>query len=256
MKWRGLSAAQIQALGTKGVDVFNVDGNNGGLLSLTAAQTLAFATTGIALGTGDHVTVVDTGANLTALTAAQIGALNAKGVLSLDGGANSWSLSADEFNALGAMGLGAGGAVSVVDQGPALAALNFQTLQTKGVDVLNSTSNVLGLTIAQATSLAGTNVGLTASDMVSVIGSSAQFSALSVAQIRALAAKGVDVFDSGGQAVTMTAEQLAALGPIKLGAPSKLLVSGTPGPDPLTGTDASDVLNGFERQRCRERRSW
>ena len=36
----GLSAAQIQALGTKGVDVFNVDGNNGGLLSLTAAQTL------------------------------------------------------------------------------------------------------------------------------------------------------------------------------------------------------------------------
>ncbi len=62
--------AQIGALAGKGIDIIDATDN---VLSLTVAQEQALGT--VTLTGADIVTLADTGANIAALTAAQIGAL-------------------------------------------------------------------------------------------------------------------------------------------------------------------------------------
>lgn len=109
-----LTAEQIVDLGAKGIDALDALDNQ---LSLSVAQYNKLGN--LALTAGDTVTLSDTGANLAALTAAQILALKAKGVDAIDASDNSISLSLEQFNALGALNLASNDVIKVQGTGSA-----------------------------------------------------------------------------------------------------------------------------------------
>ena len=197
-----ITPEHLATLGAHGVDFVDVLDNQG-VLPLTVAQSLAFAGAGVPLAANDHVTVVDAGELLAALTPQQISTLNAKGFLGLDGGASSWSLTVAQYNALGSMALGGSGAVTVAGTAGELLSLGFQAMKDKGVDVLDVTgSNVLTLTPAQAKAFAASDLMMAAGDSIVVAGAvvlaktADHFSNLTVAEITALKDSGITTIDA------------------------------------------------------------
>ncbi|MEZ0170314.1 hypothetical protein [Microvirga sp. TS319] len=90
-----LTLGQIGALAAKGVHALNASDDR---LKLSIAQLGALGQLG--LTAGDTVTLADTGGKLSALTAAQIAALVARGVDAVDASDNRIDLSLEQFNAL------------------------------------------------------------------------------------------------------------------------------------------------------------
>ena len=93
-----LSAAEIVALGADGVDVIDA---SDGAVSLTADQAAALADSGISLAAGDDVALADTGAALGGLSAAELAALNGRGIDRIDATDDVLALSLAQLNALG-----------------------------------------------------------------------------------------------------------------------------------------------------------
>ncbi|MGO4704237.1 beta strand repeat-containing protein [Microvirga sp. 2MCAF38] len=165
----GLSATQLAALSAKGVDALDATDNK---LSLSVAQLAALGN--LAFTAGDSVTLSDTGANLAALTAPQIGALAGKGIKALDATGDQLSLSVAQLAALGTVALTAGDRVTLSDAGANLAALTapqIGALKTKGVDVLDASNNSIKFSLEQFNALGA--LSLAANDVVDVQGTEA-----------------------------------------------------------------------------------
>ena len=79
--------------------------------------------------------MLDTGRKVTDLTATQIATLRNRGFLGIDGDKDAWSLTIEEFSELGSMLLGSGGPITLTCPGAKFAALDMQTLRTKGVEL-------------------------------------------------------------------------------------------------------------------------
>ena len=215
-----LAALNFSTLASKGIDVLDATNN---VLSLTVTQYNALGA--VLLTAGDTVTLADTGANIAALTATQIGQLAGKGIDVIDASNNVLTLSVAQYQALGAVTLTGGDTVTLLDTGANLETLNFSTLASKGVDVLDASDNVLTLTASQFQSL-GT-VGLKSTDTVTLLDTGADISALSVGQFNSLAAKGIDVLDATDNVYSLTAAQVNGLGNITLATNDTVTMSDT-----------------------------
>jgi antitoxin (DNA-binding transcriptional repressor) of toxin-antitoxin stability system len=203
-----LSPAQFAELAANNVDAIDA---NDGTLTLDTSQALALGT--VRLVAGDSVTVADTGANLGALTPAQITELAANNVDAFDASDNVLTLGTQQLAALGSIALVDGDAVTLADSGANLAALTsvqIAALASRNVDTLDASDDALTLDTSQALAL-GT-VRLSASDTVTVADTGANLSLLSADQITALAANNVGALDAtGDDTLSINTSQLGAL---------------------------------------------
>ena len=213
-----LSAGAIAGLAAAGIDVIDATDN---VLTLSVAQYQALGT--VQLTGADTVTLADTGANIAALTALQIGLLGTNGIDKIDATNNLLKLSVDQYNALGSVTMTSSDTVTLFDSGTNLQTLDFSTLASKGVDILDASDNVLTLTAAQFQAL-GT-VSLKSSDTVTLLDTGAHISSLTVGQFNALAAKGIDILDATDNAYSLTAAQVNGLGTLHLAANDVITMS-------------------------------
>jgi len=202
-----LTPAEISALAGRGVD--RIDSLNN-TLNWSLAQALALGT--VTLTAGDLVTVAGTGAEIGALTSAQIATLAARGVDRLDASDDALTLNRAQFLALGAMTVAAGDVVVLADTSGALLGLTpaqFGAMAAAGIDRIDATDNVVILSAAQYLGLG--SVALTAGDTVTLRDTGANIAALSAAVLAGLAAKSVDKIDANDNALALTVAQVDGL---------------------------------------------
>ncbi|WP_422036490.1 beta strand repeat-containing protein [Reyranella sp.] len=207
-----MSASDIAALAGRGVDRIDVT-DNALTWSLSQIQSLG----AVKLTVADTVTVAGIGAEIGALTPAQLSSLSAKGVDRLEVTDGALTLTKAQALALRAMTLGEAAVVVVADSGLQLTNLTpaqILDLWTKGVDRLDAISGSLILTVAKYDALH--DLALTANDVVSLTDSGANISALTASAIAALAAKGIDRIDAADGALTLSVAQYRALGTVAL----------------------------------------
>jgi hypothetical protein len=207
-----LTATQKAGLAADGIDLLNATDD---ALSLTVAQHKALGT--VELSPGDTVTLTDTGARLSALTAAEIAVLATAGIDLLDSTNEALTLGIAQYQALGDLKLTAADQVLLKSSGAALAGLTadqMKALGAKRVDRLDATDNLLSLNVAQCEAL-GT-VALTSSDAVTLADTGGALAALTAGEIARLAAKGVDRLDATDDALSLTAGQYDSLGTVVL----------------------------------------
>ena len=164
-----LSAADIAALATKGVD--QIDASNSNDLSFSVAQMRAL---GAIVVVSSNVTLADSGAALSSLSAAEVGALAAQGVDRIDASDNALTLGVAQYQALGTVDLTAADVVTLRDTGAALAGLSIASiasLDNHGIDRIDATDNALTLSLAQYQALG--HVGLAADDVLTLVGTAA-----------------------------------------------------------------------------------
>jgi Ca2+-binding RTX toxin-like protein len=221
-----LTGTQLAAYVTQGVDVFSA---SGGTLHLTASQVTNVVDNGASFASGNTVSLVDTGANIQALTATQIGNLGSHGVDHIDASDNSFSLSVAQYSALGTTTLTGGDMVTLTDTGANLGALTvtqMSHLAENGIDVLDATDNVLSLSVAKYHALGlgslsspdtpVSPVALTQADTVTLLDTGAHIQALSAAKIALLAGDGIDTIDATNNSLAFSVAQLDALGTVTL----------------------------------------
>ncbi|HEY2069725.1 MAG TPA: hypothetical protein VGG48_09250 [Rhizomicrobium sp.] len=206
-----LATLDYTQLAAHNIDVIDASDN---VLSLTVAKFQSLGT--VQLTQADVVTLADTGANIAALTSTQIGALAAAGIDKIDASNNVLSLSVAQFQALGSVTLTGSDVVTLLDTGADLQTLNFSSLASSGVDILDASDNVLTLTAAQFAAL-GT-VALKSTDTVTLLDTGSDISSLTVAQFNALAAKGIDILDATDNAYSLNVNKVNGLGNLTLAA--------------------------------------
>ncbi len=204
-----IGGLNFSVLAAANVDVLDV---TGGSFSLNVSRYTSLGA--VAFSSASTVTLFDTGANIAALTAGQIGGLAAHGIDFINANDNVLSLTVAQYNALGSVALTANDAVTIADTGATLATLNFAQLAANNVDFLDATDNVLSLTVAKYQSL-GT-VHLTAADTVTLADTGANIAALTSAQFAALAGNGIDKIDATNNVLTLSVAQYGALGAVTL----------------------------------------
>ncbi|MCW5736440.1 MAG: hypothetical protein KIS73_20095, partial [Enhydrobacter sp.] len=202
-------------------------------LSVTEYQAL-----GAVNVTGVGVTLADTGSTLAALNANTLAGLAAKGIDILDSTTDALTLTPAKFSALSVSLTGAD-TVTIKGTTAELLALNLGALAGAGVDILNSTDNVVTLTAAQAAAL-GT-VRFVDGDAVTIADTASNIEALGVSDFAGFASKGIDIIDASG-ALTLSAEEFAALGKVQINTADGLTVVGAGADDEFTFKD--QVLDG------------
>jgi Ca2+-binding RTX toxin-like protein len=207
-----LETLNFATLAANHIDVLDATDN---VLSLTVAQYTSLGT--VQLTGADTVTLDDTGANISALSVAQLAAFAGNGIDILDASNNVLSISVAQYEALGVVTLTGSNTVTLFDTGADLAALTptqFAALAGAGIDILNASDGVLTLTAAQFQNL-GT-VSLKSSNTVTLQDTVADISTLTTGQFNALAAKGIDILDatdaSAINPLALTAAKIAGLG--------------------------------------------
>jgi Ca2+-binding RTX toxin-like protein len=207
-----MSVSDIAGLAGRGVDRIDVT-DDALTWSLAKIQSLGV----VRLTVADTVTVAATGAEIGALTPAELSNLWAKGVDRLDVTDGALTLTRAQALALRAMTLADTAVVVVADSGPELAKLSADqifALWTKGVDRLDATNDSLALSVAKYDALHG--LALASNDLVILRDSGANISALTASAIAALAAKGIDQIDATNGALTFSVAQYRALGTVAL----------------------------------------
>ncbi|MGO4831027.1 beta strand repeat-containing protein, partial [Rhizobiaceae sp. 2RAB30] len=207
-----LTVAQIANLDGKGVRTIDATDN---ALTLTLAQFNALNE--ITLTPADMVTLADTGANLRALSTAQIANLGASGIDRIDATENALTLSLAQFNAFGTAGitLAPADAVTLADTGANLKTLTtvqIANLRAKGVDTVDATDNTLTLSLAQFNAYGSAGITLNAADVVTLADTGANLKTLTTAQIANLDAKGVDRIDATDNTLALSIAQFNAYG--------------------------------------------
>ncbi|MFN4014210.1 MAG: choice-of-anchor I family protein [Reyranella sp.] len=245
-----LKPAALAQLAARGVDRIDATDNH---LSLSVAKLQALGP--VALTASDHVVLRDLGAQIQALTPAEIAQLAARGVDAIDAGNGKLSLSIAQFNALGKVALTASDVVTLADTGANLAALMpaaLAQLAARGVDRIDATDDVLSLSVAKLQALGP--VALAAADQVVLRDTGAQIQALTPAEIAQLGAKGVDVIDASNGNLMLSLAQFNALGKVALTASDAVTLVGTAGDDALSFArqilgpeDRVDGGGGFDR---------
>jgi hypothetical protein len=218
-----LSVTQIAALAGNGVDIIDATDD---ILSLNVARYLALGT--VSLTAGDFVTLVNGGAALAGLSAAQFAALAGNGIDRVDSTTNALSLTVAQYLALGTVALTAADVVTLADTGANLASLSaaqFAALAGNGIDRIDATDNALSLSVAQYLAL-GT-VTLTVADVVTLADTGPNLAGLSAAQIAGLAGKRVDTINATDDTLSLSVAQYLALGPVTLTAADTVTLADT-----------------------------
>ena len=110
----------------------------------------------VAIDGNTFAIVSDTGANIAALSAAQIAGIAADGVAAIDPTDSMLTFNVGQFNALGAMSVDSSADFTIADTGANLANMSageIASLASLGVNHLDATDDALSLTVAQYTSL-------------------------------------------------------------------------------------------------------
>ena len=132
------------------------------------------------------------------------------------------------YPGLGATTLTQTDAITLADRGAhiaALTAVQIGQLAGNGIDAIDSSDNVLSLSLSQFNALGG--VTLAAGDIVTLADTGAAFGALTTSQIGALAGMGVDKIDATDNLLSLTVAQYQALGVITLTAADTVTLSDT-----------------------------
>jgi Ca2+-binding RTX toxin-like protein len=182
----------------------------------TVAQALAAGNAGLPNG----ASIVDTGANIAGLTAAQIAGFT--NVTSYDANNNVLTLSLDQFNAATNAKLTAGDTVTVADTGVNIAANAAALAAATNVDTVDATDNVLNLSAANAVLLNGK---LTAADTNVVLDTNVNIRALTAVQLAGLT--NIDTVDASDNVLTTDVAQTAAITNAKLTAADVVTVTDT-----------------------------
>ncbi len=207
----GLSAVAmaVYIASSRSVDIFDSTDNN--VLNLTAAQAEALIDNGGVAASGDTVTLVDTGANVAALSAADFAALDNANFDAINTSDNVLSLTVAQYSALGTTVLTAGDAVTLTDTGANIAGLSagaIGDLDDDLVDSINSSTNAITLTAAQAAALADSGVDVDATDAITVVDTGANLAALTALQMVALDDLSASVtFNASDNVLSLTVEQ-------------------------------------------------
>ncbi len=211
-----LETLNFSALAGKGIDILDASDN---VLTLTATQFQSLGT--VSLKSTDTVTLLDTGADISALTTSQINALAAKGIDILDATDNAYSLVVNKVEGLGAITLAANDTVTLQDseaQIEGMSAFQIAVAIAEGIDIFHANDSTENMSVAQITQFLGTAVFFAPGDTVTMLDSGSNVQALSATQIGQLAAAGVDKIDTTDNALTLNIAQYEALGTVQLSA--------------------------------------
>ncbi|MEO5376606.1 MAG: hypothetical protein H7832_02300 [Magnetococcus sp. DMHC-6] len=221
------TAAQLSAITFADYQTADIGGSSVKLdasdnaVTLTPVQATALFNAGLKFAADDVITVTDTGANIVAnlnFANAQTADLGGSSV-TLDATDNVVSLTANNatnlFNAAGPK-FAANDVITITGQSGQLAALthgNYEPADLGGSSVtLDSVSNTVSLTIAQADSVFAANLMISATDVISVTGTGAALAAITFANYQTGDLGGVSVtLDADDNAVAMTSTQADAL---------------------------------------------
>ena len=202
-----LNTTQISGYSTAGVDFFDSTDN---ALNLTAAQFTALGN--IALTTADTNTLVDSGANIAALTTTQITALGTKNFDAINSNTDALSLTVAQYLALGSVTLTSGDTVTLADTGTNIAALTstqLGALAAANVDEIDA-SSALNLTTAQYLAVVGTSTNFVTGDTITLVDTGTNLANLTTTQIGELDNEFVDAIDASNNAINFTVAQVAA----------------------------------------------
>jgi len=199
------TAADWTALGEAGID--GLDVGHGGDLELGAAAVAALAQAGLVLRYADSsLTLADTGANIAALTVAEIAAIGGVGTVHADATDDAVTLTLAEAVAFLDAGMSFDASDTVTATAAAadmvaLSAADIADLAATGIDGLDVTGEgAVTIDVDQAVVLLADGVSFDAGDSVTLAGTAAEIAALSAAQLGALADAGIGVLDVVPQA--------------------------------------------------------
>lgn len=187
---------------------------------VNAQFTVAAALAATNAGLPNGATIVDTGAAIAGLTAAQIAGFT--NVASYDANNNALTLSLDQFNAATNAKLTAGDAVTVADTGANIAANAAALAAATNVDTVDATDNVVNLSAANAVLLNGK---LTGADTNVVLDTNVNIRALTAVQLAGLT--NIDTVDASDNVLTTDVAQTAAITNAKLTAADVVTVTDT-----------------------------
>lgn len=148
---------------------------------------------------GTTVYIVDTAANIAALSAADLAGMGANKVVSINATDNALSLTLEQIDALGTVKLSGDDTIALLDTDVNLAGLTsdkITSLNAKGVDVIAATDKTLQISRDVASAIASTSMRFDADDTVTVSDNGKLD--LTPTQIAALSLKGVDLIDLTG----------------------------------------------------------
>jgi len=233
-----LLPSQIADIATEGVDTLDASFN---LMWMSVEQAQALGP--VAVSDDDNANILDAGANISALTAAEIGDLADLGFDILDARDNTLTLSADQVRALGSMTVAGNDVAILTDTGANIVGMSIAeitALSGQGIDGLDATTNFMSMSLAKFEAASGLNFD--ASDLVRVNGTNGadDFRALSIGtnmfgfegNDRLIGAQGVDLLVGGDG------------NDVFFGAAGHDRLFGNQGFDIMIGGDGNDWLDG------------
>jgi len=168
----------------------------------TVAEYRTHLDSGGTLDPGATIQIADTGTNLKALTATEIGAFAANSVTLINATDNTLSWNLAQFDALGNVGFSAEDKLTLSDTSASLGTLGedrIAFLAGKGVGLIDSEDGSLSIDAFAAFELLKTDISFDAADTVTVVDGSGKLglSFFSAPEITALSNRGIDVIGSG-----------------------------------------------------------
>ncbi|MCV3769094.1 beta strand repeat-containing protein, partial [Rhizobium sp. TRM95796] len=239
----------INRLAEFGVSRMNVSED---AVTLTFAQSAAYASNEIGFSSGDTVTIALTATEVTSLDTDTIDDVGAWGadVFDLVGDAATLTLAQAKAVADAGIVFDDGDVVTVALSTTELAALgatDLDALDAIGVDVLDMTGNVATLTLAQAAALTASGIAFASDDVVTIGDTGANLAGLDSASIADLATLGVTTLDASDNAVALSLAQLSALKTAGIGLTPSDVVSLTISAADLSnlGSDDATLIADF-----------
>ena len=185
----------LRSINLSDVINLNVDDATAGSITstLTMAQYEAISTANISLGTADLISLVDVSGDITAkdLTKASSATLNGDTILNVA-----------QANQFAGFITKAGNALDLIDNQTNIEAADFTVMDSTGVETVDSSNDILNLSITQAT----TNINFVGADLVTVIGTGANL----VSAIGSYALN-VDILDASDDIASMSVSQASTL---------------------------------------------
>lgn len=195
------TADQIAALKAAGVTAFDIEPEDAATFNVAqVAAILGAPAAWTNSDAADIITLLDTGAKIATLSAAQLGSAV---IDFIDASNNALTLSVAQEIAADAK-LVLADTVTVLDTGANIAGMSVGQLSSAKIDVIDSSTNAVSLTVAQEVAA---DAKLVLADAVTVADTGAAIAGMSVGQ---LSSAKVDVIDATDNAISLTAAQEVA----------------------------------------------
>lgn len=210
-----IAAMTAAQLGSDKIDVIDVTGDNA--VSLTAAQEVAADAVLLAI---DTISVIDIGANIALMSAAELGSGN---IDTIDASDNAITLNAAQEVAADAK-LVVGDAVTVLDSGDNIAGMSAGQLGSTKIDTIDAVNDAITLTAAQEIAA---SAKLVAADLITIADTSANINTNMAALLADTKVDYIDSTQDGTTLVLTTAQELVAANMAKLEATDLITVGDT-----------------------------